>query len=131
MASDIESSHWPSTPDQPSARLCNFQTGKASLRPAHQDWLMQNIAPILRQPNRVIVEIGGLASRLGAAALNDRLSQARADEVKNFLEHKMQMSLPYVLTASYGESVSGGPANDNDGYWRAALVKLHQGVVSL
>lgn len=41
------------------------------------------------------------------------------------------MTLPYVLTASYGESVSGGAINDNDGYYRAVLVKLHKGVVVL
>jgi hypothetical protein len=131
MTKDIESSHWPSTSDAPSARLCNFATGGSALRPDHQAWLTRNLVPILRGPGSYIVEIGGLASRLGAATLNDRLAQARADATKNFLEQQVQMSLPYVLTASYGESVSGGGVNDNDGYYRAVLVKLHKGVVAL
>lgn len=131
MASDIESSYWVSTADAPGARLCNFSTGGSALRPAHQEWLTRNIVPILRGQSSYIVEIGGLASRLGGAALNDRLGQARADAVKNFLQQQVQMSLPYVLTASYGESVSGGGVSDNDGYYRAVLVKLHQGVVVL
>ena len=131
MASDIERSHWPSTPDEPSARLCNFPTGGSALRPAHRDWLTRNLVPILQGPNSCIVEIGGLASRVGAAALNDRLGQARADAAKEFLEQQLQMSLPHILTASYGESVSGGGVNDNDGYYRAVLVKLHKGVVAL
>ena len=131
MASDIESSYWPSTSDEPSARLCNFSTGASALRPAHQQWLTQKILPILRSQNDYLVEIGGVASRLGGAALNQRLGQARADAAKNFLEQQLQMSLPYVLTASYGESVSGGGVSDNDGYYRAVLVKLHKGVVAL
>ncbi|HJQ55595.1 MAG TPA: OmpA family protein [Vineibacter sp.] len=131
MAKDIESSHWPSTSDEPSARLCNFATGGSALRPAHQAWLTANLVPILRGQSSYLVEIGGLASRLGGAALNDRLGQARADAAKNYLEQQVQMSLPNVLTASYGESVSGGSVNDNDGYYRAVLVKLHKGAVAL
>jgi hypothetical protein len=131
MASDIERSHWPSTPDEPSARLCNFPTGGSALRPAHRDWLARHVVPILRGPNSCIIEIGGLASRVGAAALNERLGQARADAAKAFLEQQLQMSLPHILTASYGESVSGGGVSDNDGYYRAVLVKLHKGVAAL
>jgi len=131
MARDVESSHWPSTANEPSARLCNFPTGGSALRPAHQEWLMRNIVPILRGQGSYLVEIGGLASRLGAAASNERLGQARADAARNFLEQQLQMSLPYVLTASYGESVSGGGVSDNDGFWRAVLVKLHKGVAEL
>jgi hypothetical protein len=131
MAKDVESSYWPSTADEPSARFCNFPTGGATLKPAHQDWLMRNMAPILRGQGSYVVEIGGLASRLGAAALNDRIGQARADAVKNFLEQQLQMSLPGLLTASYGESVSGGGVNDNDGYYRAVLIKLHRGTIAL
>ncbi|MEJ1160340.1 OmpA family protein [Prosthecomicrobium sp. N25] len=131
MAKDIESSYWLSTPEEPSARFCNFSTGGSTLRPAHQDWLNRNVVPILRGQGGYIVEIGGLASRLGAAALNERLGQARADAVKAFLEQQVQMTLPNVLTASYGENVSGGAVDDNDGFWRAVLIKLHQGVVVL
>ena len=131
MTNEIENSHWASTPDSPSARFCNFPTGASALRPAHQDWLMRNIVPILRSDSTCVVEIGGLASRLGAAAFNERLGQARADAVKEFLERQLLMSLPNVLTASYGELVSGGGVNDNDGYYRAVLIKLHNGTVVL
>src|SRR5262245_58250782 len=131
MASDIERSYWPSTSDEPSARLCNFPTGGSVLRPAHQDWLSRNIVPLLRVQGSCIVEIAGLASHLGATALNDRLGQARADAARTFLEQQLRMSLPYVLAASYGESVSRGGVNNNDGYYRAVLVKLHKGVVAL
>lgn len=131
MAKDVEGSYWPSTPEEPSARLCNFSTGQSALRPAHKDWLTRNVVPILRGQGNHIVEIGGLASRLGSASLNDRLGQARADEVKKFLEQQVQMSLPNVLTASYGESVSGGGVNDNDGFFRSVVIKLHKGVVVL
>ncbi len=131
MAKDIENSHWQSTPDSPSARLCNFATGGSSLLPAHKEWLRRNIVPLIRDGGDCVIEIGGLASRLGASGFNDRLGQARAEAVKTFLEEEIQTSLPFILTASYGESVSGGPANDNDGYYRAVLIKLHQGVVSL
>jgi hypothetical protein len=131
MANDIESSYWPSTADEPSARFCNFSTGGSALRPAHREWLMRSIAPILRGRGSNIVEIGGLASRLGGAALNDRIGQARADAVKGFLEQQLRTRLPNLLTASYGESVSGGSVNDNDGYYRAVLIKLHKGAVAL
>ncbi len=128
MVSEIEASHWPSTPDEPSARLCNFRTGSSDLRLAHREWLTRSIVPILRRNGSYLVEIGGLASRLGSASSNDRLGQSRADSIKGFLEQQVQMSLPYVLTASYGESVSGGGVRDNDGYYRAALIKLHKDV---
>ncbi|MEO1306763.1 MAG: hypothetical protein AAFV38_02230 [Pseudomonadota bacterium] len=131
MSADIEPSHWPSTAGSPSARLCNFRTGSSTLLPAHKDWLLRHIVPILRRDVTCIIETGGLASRLGGSAFNERLGEARAQAVKDFLEAQMLMNMSNILTASYGESVSGGRPDDNDGYYRAVLIKLHNGVVDL
>jgi hypothetical protein len=70
MASDIEKSHWPSTPDEPSARLCNFPTGGSALRPAHRDWLARNIVPILQ--GRMNAKISACLRSLRRHALRRR-----------------------------------------------------------
>lgn len=131
MAQDLERSYWDSTPESPSARLCNFPTGSWRLLPTHKRWLSLNVVPILRRDGACVVEIGGLASRLGSSAFNERLGKARAKAVKEYLESELLISLPNVLTESYGERISGGAANDNDGYYRAALIKLHNDTLIL
>jgi hypothetical protein len=120
---------WPSSPAQPSARLCNFATGKAVPLPTHKAWLKSNIVPILRRNAQCVVEIIGMASRLGSATRNDRLAQDRADAVKAFIQDEVQQSLQNVQTASQGERASGGGPNDDDGYYRAVLVHLRLGPV--
>jgi hypothetical protein len=126
---DIEEGMWPSTPAQPSARLCNFETGKTVPLSSHKTWLRNNIVPILQRNSQGVVEVIGWASQLGSHKVNNRLAQARADAVKAFIEGEVQKSLVNVLTASQGEWVSGGGPKDNDGYYRAVQVHFRGGHV--
>lgn len=127
MARDIEDATGPLGTNEPRARLCNFATNRSALLPAHQAWLRANIVPHLRRGTQGVVEITGLASRLGPAAPNDRLAWARAEAVRTFIQDETGQTLRDVLTASHGEAVSGGGPNDNDGYYRAVLVRLVYG----
>src|SRR5262245_18669340 len=127
MANDVEAGYRPSTPNQPCARLCNFATGKSALLPAHRDWLQRSVVPVLRRNPGSTVQIRGLASKLGSAAFNDRLSADRARATRGTLEGLMLLSLGgNVQMCSYGESLSAGRPNNNDGYYRAVIVSAYE-----
>jgi OmpA-OmpF porin, OOP family len=62
----------------------DFETGSAELQPSSREQLL-NVAAILRGYPSVEVEIGGYTDDTGDAAANLRLSQARADQVREEL----------------------------------------------
>ncbi len=62
----------------------NFQTGKAVLLPASQGILDQVAQSLVDNPD-VNVEVGGHTDNTGNEAANLRLSQARADAVREYL----------------------------------------------
>jgi OOP family OmpA-OmpF porin len=65
-------------------RGVNFELGKAVLLPISRE-ILQEVARSLVDNPQVRVEIGGHTDSTGSVALNERLSQARAESVKAFL----------------------------------------------
>ncbi len=65
----------------------NFETGTATVVPESQEQL-DNLVLILQEFPDAKIKIGGYTDRTGDEALNKRLSQQRADAVKNYIESK-------------------------------------------
>jgi outer membrane protein OmpA-like peptidoglycan-associated protein len=65
----------------------NFETGTANVLPESQQQL-ENIAAILRLFPDAKIKIGGYTDRTGDEQINERISEERAEAVKNFLESK-------------------------------------------
>ena len=65
-------------------RGVNFEINKANLLPASRDILMDVARSLVANPE-VTVEVAGHTDNTGPRALNERLSQERADTVKVFL----------------------------------------------
>ena len=86
----------------------NFQTGKAVLLPASQGILDQVAHSLIDNPD-VNVEVGGHTDALGSEAANLRLSQARADAVREYLIGK-GVDAGRITAMGYGE---GTPVADN------------------
>lgn len=78
----------------------NFETGTANVTSESQVQL-QNIAHILRLFPDAKIKIGGYTDRTGDEAINKKLSQERADAVKNYLD-KEGLSLQVVGAEGYG-----------------------------
>jgi hypothetical protein len=122
MANDVEAGPYPSTSSEPSARLCNFATGSSVLLASHKTWIASTLASAVQAAPLMYVQAAGLASRLGAEAANQKLAAARGKAVIDYLESVLGKSLMFADVGSYGESMSAGKANDNDGFYRGVLV---------
>lgn len=121
MAQDIEPNPLPLAQGE-SARLCNFATNSSRPLLSHQRWIAGHIVLTLRAAPESHIRLTGIASRLGSAHHNERLALNRAQAVGDFIEQQMQKSLRNLEIASYGESISGGAAHNDDGYYRAVIV---------
>jgi len=86
----------------------NFQTGKATLLPASQGMLDQVAHSLIDNPD-VNVEVGGHTDNVGSEATNLRLSQARADAVREYLIGK-GVPAERITAKGYGE---GNPVASN------------------
>lgn len=80
----------------------NFQTGKAVILPASQGILDQVAQSLIDNPD-VNVEVGGHTDSQGAEAANLRLSQARANAVREYLIGK-GVDGGRITAMGYGES---------------------------
>ena len=80
----------------------NFQTGKAVLLPASQGILDEVAHSLIDNPD-VNVEVGGHTDNVGSEAANLRLSQARADAVREYLVGK-GVPAGRVTAKGYGEA---------------------------
>jgi outer membrane protein OmpA-like peptidoglycan-associated protein len=108
-------------------RLYNFPTGFANLLLAHKKALDQVIEYILTlTPETTGVYLYGYASNTGGMDVNYLLSQNRCLAVQKYIQNQ----LPDVIFSivSQGASVSTGPSNDDNGYWRSVKVFVREGV---
>lgn len=85
-----------------------FDTGSATLQPASQEQL-QNIAQILKAYPNVKLKIGGYTDNTGDKAANQKLSEARAENVKDALV-KLGVDPARLEAQGYGED---HPVADN------------------
>jgi len=78
-----------------------FDTGKATIKPASNDLLNEVAQVLLQHPEMVRIEVQGHTDNRGSAALNKKLSQARADAVKKALVQR-GVSAERLVTKGYG-----------------------------
>jgi len=91
----------------------NFDTGKADLLPGSFTTLDAVGAVLLKWPE-LKIEIGGHTDSRGSAAKNLKLSQARADSVRAYIERKYPKLDPTQFTVKgYGKTKPIAP-NDTD-----------------
>jgi hypothetical protein len=65
--------------------LYNFDIDDATVKPEHRAWLTQAVVPVAKASPRVEVLLKGSASRSGAKAYNEALSQRRVESVRSCL----------------------------------------------
>ena len=73
-----------------------FANGKTSVDPQYKPELL-NLATKAKTITAYIIQVQGYASKVGSAALNQKLSMERADNVLSFLEQQGQIPLTNVL----------------------------------
>jgi outer membrane protein OmpA-like peptidoglycan-associated protein len=93
----------------------NFETGKADLLPESSTPLDQ-VGQILTKWPELKIEIGGHTDARGKDAYNQKLSEARANSVKTYMQTKFPNLRPDQFTAKgYGESKPIAPNNTDLG----------------
>jgi OmpA-OmpF porin, OOP family len=87
----------------------NFATGSATLLPAAGDTL-RTVAEAMKANPKIQVEVGGHTDSVGSESANQRLSERRADSVRDFLVRE-GVDASRLTTRGYGEST---PVDTND-----------------
>jgi OmpA-OmpF porin, OOP family len=79
--------------------------------------------------NGYMIQVKGYASSSGSVALNQKLSEQRADNVATFLQQQGHVPLPRMLApGAMGESrqVDSGKPNDSEAENRRVVVRVLQ-----
>ncbi|MBF0612359.1 MAG: OmpA family protein [Magnetococcales bacterium] len=89
----------------------NFDTGKSVIKPQYSS-ILDGVATILKNNSNVNVEVGGHTDDVGADNANLKLSDSRANAVKNYLI-KAGVDAKRLTAKGYGETKPVA-SNDND-----------------
>jgi outer membrane protein OmpA-like peptidoglycan-associated protein len=91
-------------------KTVNFKVGSAILTPEAKT-MLDEIATQAKTEKAFVIEVRGFASSDGSTALNDRLSERRADAVVRYLAQQHEIPLRrIILPFGYGEAI---PIADN------------------
>lgn len=105
-----------------------FGNGKVNLDPKYNGPLSA-LAQKAGTVNGYMVQVKGYASKSGSVALNQKLSEDRADNVANYLQQQCHVPLSRMLApGAMGESrqVETGTANDSETQNRRVVVRVLQ-----
>ncbi len=80
-----------------------FTSGKAVLQPGAREKLSKLSGILLAYPGPYTLAIGGHTDSVGSDALNDKLSQARAESVRNYLLEAGIAALHLTSATGYGK----------------------------
>lgn len=83
-------------------RNVHFDTGKATLRP-ESFTALNDLAEVMRFKKKMVIEIAGHTDDVGDDAANMKLSQSRAESVRNYLIGK-GIAADRVTAKGYGET---------------------------
>ncbi|MFZ1827599.1 MAG: hypothetical protein WAW42_02270 [Candidatus Competibacteraceae bacterium] len=111
------------TADSVNARLFEFDIARHELKPAHVQWLRQNVVPLLQKNGSLWIT--GLASPSDTERFNLLLSRRRTDEVILFLRQASPNNFKVVADLAVGESYARGqgvPNGTEDPIWRAVII---------
>jgi outer membrane protein OmpA-like peptidoglycan-associated protein len=105
-----------------------FGNGKVKLDPKYNAPLSA-LAEKAGTVNGYMIQVKGYASSTGSVALNQKLSEQRANNVANYLQQQGHVPLPRMLApGAMGESrqVEAGKANDSEAENRRVVVRVLQ-----
>jgi OmpA-OmpF porin, OOP family len=92
-----------------------FGNGKVEVEPQYKPQLLQ-LAQQARGVTGFIIQVAGYASKVGSAALNQRLSTERAENVTNYLEQDCKIPLTNMLApGAMGTSKQVAPDSTAEG----------------
>lgn len=92
-----------------------FANGKVTIDPQYKQPLL-DLAAKAKTINAYVIQVKGYASTGGSAALNQKLSTERADNVTDFLEQKGGIPLTNILApGAMGTSKQVAPDNTTEG----------------
>jgi OOP family OmpA-OmpF porin len=101
-----------------------FQTGKSALTPESES-VLNDVAAALIANSDVSVEVAGHTDNTGSAAVNKRISQARADAVRQYLIGK-GVPADRLTARGYGESQPVAPNKTAEGRAQNRRVDLNR-----
>lgn len=85
--------------------IIQFDSGKSNIKPEFQPILQKAAVVLKAQPANTAIEIGGHTDNVGNKDSNLKLSQARADSVKNELV-KLGVGDKMLVAKGYGDTVA-------------------------
>ncbi len=92
-----------------------FANGKVALEPQYKQPLL-DLAAKAKTINAYMIQVKGYASKVGSAALNQKLSTERADNVTDFMEQKGSIPLTNILApGAMGTSRQVAPDTTSEG----------------
>jgi OmpA-OmpF porin, OOP family len=92
-----------------------FANGKVALDPQYKQPLL-DLATKAKTINAYMIQVKGYASKVGSAALNQKLSTERADNVTDFMEQKGAIPLTNILApGAMGTSRQVAPDTTSEG----------------
>lgn len=92
-----------------------FANGKTIIEPQYKPKLLQ-LAQQAKSVEGYVIQVKGYASSVGSAALNQKLSTQRADNVTDFLEQQGHIPLTNILApGAMGTSRQVAPDNTSEG----------------
>ncbi len=100
----------------------NFETGSAVILPTSYP-ILDNIAELLKANTTVVVEIGGHTDSQGSDSYNLRLSESRANAVRNYLIQR-GVEASRLIAKGYGESMPIAPNTTREGRARNRRVEF-------
>ena len=101
-----------------------FETGKSILKP-ESFTVLDIVAQSLLANPQIRIEVAGYTDITGSAALNLRLSRARADAVRTYLARK-GVAPPRMIARGYGPGNPVAPNTTPEGRALNRRVELHQ-----
>jgi len=93
----------------------NFQFGKTDLPDEAKVALDNMVNQLKADPQALWIEVEGHTDNIGAAALNERIGEERAEAVKRYLYTQHQIPLHKISVISYGEEKPVAPNNTRAG----------------
>lgn len=100
-----------------------FDTGKSSLRPESSKELNE-LADFMKQQETMVIEVAGYTDNVGNDADNLKLSQARAEAVRNYLIKK-GIHADKIKAKGYGSSDPVAPNDTPEGRQQNRRTEIH------
>ncbi len=91
-----------------------FELGSAKILPESED-ILQQVGEILEKWEKVTVEVAGHTDATGGEALNQKLSQKRAESVRDYLLENFEIEGSRLVAKGYGESKPIAPNDTPEG----------------